>query len=128
MEDFILSQDELHSDTPYYVSALLERGIHVLIYAGELDWICNHLGNERWTMKLEWSGQGEFVKQPLREWSIDSDSEVEGNSALLKSKRAGKTRSWGKLTFATIEGAGHMVCSFFFPFFSADAATTFLLW
>ncbi|KAF5347036.1 hypothetical protein D9758_011625 [Tetrapyrgos nigripes] len=93
--DFAFAQDILHPDTPYYVSALLERGVNILIYAGELDWVCNWLGNEMWTVALEWSGQDEFVKQPLEEWNING-------------KRAGKTRSWGKLTFATVEDAGHM--------------------
>lgn len=85
--------------TYHYVSALLERKVKVLIYVGTYDWICNWVGNELWTLALEWSGQEEFAGQPLRTW------EVHG-------KRAGKTRSAKGLTFATIEGAGHMVRQF----------------
>ncbi|RDB27312.1 Carboxypeptidase Y [Hypsizygus marmoreus] len=79
-----------------HVAALLERGIRVLIYVGTYDWICNWVGNERWTLALEWTHQREFVEEELRVWEVDG-------------KRAGRTRSAGGLTFATVEGAGHMV-------------------
>ncbi|KAK0188280.1 serine carboxypeptidase [Armillaria mellea] len=93
--DFRRAQDTLHP-TKDYVAALLERGIKVLIYVGSYDWICNWVGNERWTLALEWSGQAEFAGQELRDWYVDG-------------KPAGKTRSANGLVFATIHGAGHMV-------------------
>ncbi|KAJ7288117.1 Alpha/Beta hydrolase protein [Mycena rebaudengoi] len=65
-----------------YVAALLERDVRVLIFAGSYNWIGNWIGNERWTLALEWSGQGAFVADPLREWTVDG-------------RRAGKTRSSG---------------------------------
>ncbi|KAI0051789.1 alpha/beta-hydrolase [Auriscalpium vulgare] len=79
-----------------HVAALLERGIPVLIYAGTYDWICNWVGNERFTLNMQWSGQEEFGRQALREWRVDG-------------KVAGKTRSARGLTFATVDAAGHMV-------------------
>ncbi|KIM38984.1 hypothetical protein M413DRAFT_447347 [Hebeloma cylindrosporum] len=79
-----------------YVAALLERGVKALIYVGTYDWICNFVGNEQWTLALEWSGQEEFGKQGLREWIVNG-------------KTAGTMRSAKGLTFATIQGAGHMV-------------------
>jgi carboxypeptidase C (cathepsin A) len=82
--------------TYLYVAALLERGVRTLIYVGAYDWICNWVGNEKWTLALEWTGQEEFAKQELRDWKVDGDV-------------AGKTRSAGKFTFATVAGAGHMV-------------------
>ncbi|KAK0193168.1 Alpha/Beta hydrolase protein [Armillaria mellea] len=92
---FHASEDELHPTiTKDHVAALLERGIKVLIYAGANDWICNWVGNERWTLALAWSGQKEFVSESLREWTVDG-------------KVAGKTRRAKGLTFATIDGAGH---------------------
>jgi carboxypeptidase C (cathepsin A) len=45
---------------------------------------------------MEWSGQSKFASQELREWKVDG-------------KPAGLTRSEEGLTFATVEGAGHMV-------------------
>jgi cathepsin A (carboxypeptidase C) len=92
---FNRNQDGLHSSFEH-VAALLERNVKVLIYVGTYDWICNWVGNERWTLALEWSGQADFVKQALRDWEVDG-------------KVAGKTRSAHGLTFATVNAAGHMV-------------------
>lgn len=92
---FFNSRDALH-DSTLYITGLLEHGVDVLIYVGTYDWICNWVGNERWTLALEWSGQAEFTSQKLREWVVDG-------------KTAGKTRSAKGLTFATVDGAGHMV-------------------
>ncbi len=97
INSFHASQDELHPTiTKDHVAALLERDIKVLVYAGANDWICNWVGNERWTLGLEWSGQKEFVSDRLREWHVDG-------------KVAGKTRAAKGLTFATVDGAGHFV-------------------
>ncbi|KAF8168513.1 alpha/beta-hydrolase [Crassisporium funariophilum] len=93
--DFAFNMDEFHP-TQYHVAALLERGIKALIYVGRNDWICNHVGNEKWTSQLEWSGGAAFSTQALREWNVGG-------------KKAGMTRSANGLTFATIDGAGHMV-------------------
>ncbi|KAF9467031.1 serine carboxypeptidase [Collybia nuda] len=87
---------DMHHLATDYVSALLDRGVRVLIYVGAYDWICNWVGNERWTLALEWSGQSAFIGQPLREWTVEG-------------KPAGKTRSAKGFTFATIYEAGHMV-------------------
>ncbi|KAG7445425.1 alpha/beta-hydrolase [Guyanagaster necrorhizus] len=92
------SRSDFHAvqDTNDYVSVLLERGARVLIYAGTYDWICNWVGNERWTIALGWSGQREFAREELKEWYVDE-------------KHAGKMRSAKGLTFATIDGAGQML-------------------
>lgn len=79
-----------------YVAALLERDVRVLIYVGTHDWVCNWVGNEAWTLALEWSGQAALGAQPLREWTVDG-------------KRAGRTRSARGFTFATVDAAGHLV-------------------
>ena len=87
---------DLYHQNEHYVAELLERGVKVLIYVGEYDFICNWLGNERWTLDMLWSGQSGFQREPLREWLVDD-------------KPAGKTRTYGNLTFATVYGAGHLV-------------------
>ncbi|KAE9394303.1 serine carboxypeptidase [Gymnopus androsaceus JB14] len=87
--------DTLHT-SKYHVSALLDRGVRVLIYVGSYDWICNWVGNDRWSKTLEWSGHEAFASQELREWTVGG-------------KKAGITRSAKGFTFATVEGAGHMV-------------------
>ncbi|KAJ7086299.1 Alpha/Beta hydrolase protein [Mycena crocata] len=98
---FRAQMDSFHR-TQDYIGGLLERGVRVLIYVGTYDWICNWVGNERWTRALEWSGQEEFAAEPLRAWAVGGD--------LAKAKgRAGLARSAKGLTFATVDGAGHMV-------------------
>jgi hypothetical protein len=87
---------DLERGSVLYVTALLERGIRVLIYVGESDYICNWIGNREWSEALEWSGGDKYRAVPLGTWSID------GNEV-------GKYKSSGPFTFATIRGAGHMV-------------------
>ncbi|KAJ6622596.1 Alpha/Beta hydrolase protein [Mycena sp. CBHHK59/15] len=79
-----------------YIAGLLEHGVHVLIFAGSYDWVCSWIGNERWTVMLEWSGQVEFSVQLLREWTVGCT-------------RAGKMCSAKGMMFATVDAAGHMV-------------------
>ena len=60
---------------------LLEAGISVTIYAGDLDYICNYKGNKAWTLKLDWSGKEQFnaahrLHNP--EWSEEQNVEVFG--------------------------------------------------
>ncbi|EJC99355.1 serine carboxypeptidase, partial [Fomitiporia mediterranea MF3/22] len=92
---FFASGDETH-DSKQYVVELLARGVKVLIYAGTYDFIANWLGNEWWTLNLDWPGRSEFSRMPLQEWFV-------GGSP------AGKTRTHGNFSFATIYGAGHLV-------------------
>ncbi|EKM51687.1 uncharacterized protein PHACADRAFT_212318 [Phanerochaete carnosa HHB-10118-sp] len=82
--------------TQYYIAALLERSVRVLLYVGANDFVCNWRGNEEMSLALEWTGQAAFSSQPLREWHVDGHV-------------AGLTRSAGNFAFATINGAGHMV-------------------
>lgn len=88
--------DILQPSTADHVGALLDRGVRVLIYVGEYDWICNWVGNERFTLALDWAGKEEFGKQELREWTVNGTT-------------AGRTRKAKNFTFATIKEAGHMV-------------------
>ena len=48
------------------------------------------------SLELEWTGQEEFSQKPFESW-------------LVNDKVVGGTRSAQGLTFATINGAGHMV-------------------
>ncbi|TFY74541.1 hypothetical protein EWM64_g9472 [Hericium alpestre] len=72
---FDAADDVLH-DSHEHVAALLERGMRVLIYVGTYDWGCNWVGNERWTLELEWSGREAFVDAEFREW--DAGGKVAG--------------------------------------------------
>ncbi|KAI0354042.1 serine carboxypeptidase [Trametes cingulata] len=104
--NFTVNNDELHVrflkggdlynfPAEYYLEALLERGVRVLVYVGSNDWVANWIENERMTLALEWTGSHAFRTQPLRNWLVDGEV-------------AGMTRSGGGLTYATIVDAGHM--------------------
>jgi len=94
--DFDTNLDKWRVHNNEYIVGILERGVRVLIYAGTYDWQCNWVMNYKMVQKLDWSRGKEFRELEMREWSVD------GNVA-------GKTKTAGKLTFATILGAGHMV-------------------
>jgi carboxypeptidase C (cathepsin A) len=95
-ENFIANLDKWRVHTEEYIVGLLERGIRVLIYAGTYDWQCNWVMNYRMVQSFEWSGATEFKEAKMRDWTVEG-------------KVAGQTKSVGKLTFATIYGAGHLV-------------------
>ena len=84
--DFMQSYNDL-------VSEMLDAGINVMIYAGDVDFICNYLGNRAWTLELEWSGKTGFNDAPEKEWG-------DGH---------GKMRSYEGFTFLQVYDAGHMV-------------------
>lgn len=64
--------------------------------SGDYDWRCNWIGNLRWSEKFEWTGHLEFAAQVLKPWKVDD-------------KMVGLTRGARGLTYATVQGAGHMV-------------------
>ena len=91
------SSDWMKQYAEPYVSSLLDAGILVLIYAGDVDFICNWLGNQAWTLGLKWSGAADFQKAPMADWKLDDGT------------AAGQARSSGGLTFLRVYDAGHMV-------------------
>ncbi|GAB5370129.1 hypothetical protein AAMO2058_001465400 [Amorphochlora amoebiformis] len=78
------------------IPPLLANGTRVLIYAGDVDFICNWLGNEAWTLQLDWPGKAGFNAASASAWSVDG-------------KTAGYLRSFKGLSFLRILDAGHMV-------------------
>lgn len=76
-----------------FVADLLEAGIPALVYAGDVDFVCNYLGNRAWTLQLEWTGAAKFNAAEERDWDNGS----------------GLIRSSGGLTFLQVYDAGHMV-------------------
>merc|ERR1711977_255251 len=49
---------------------LLAGGIQVLIYAGDVDYICNWLGNKKWTLALEWPHKADFNKAEDKSFTV----------------------------------------------------------
>jgi len=82
-------------DFSHYVADLLDAGFPALVYAGDVDFICNYLGNEAWTKALDWSGKADFNKAAVHNWEDG----------------AGLARTSSGLTFLQVVDAGHMVPS-----------------
>jgi len=78
-----------------YVRDLLNDGIPTLVYAGDLDFICNYLGNRAWTLGLDWDKKEEFKNADEKDWNNGD----------------GMARTAGGLTFLQVYDAGHMVPS-----------------
>merc|ERR1712054_635147 len=78
------------------IPELLHDGIEVLIYAGDVDYICNWLGNKAWTKVLEWDKTDAYNKAEDKEWQVDGQT-------------VAKLRSADNLHFMQVYEAGHMV-------------------
>lgn len=81
-----------------FVKDLLNAGIPALIYAGDVDFICNYMGNHAWTLNLDWKYGDEFRAAEEHEWSVDGAG-------------AGLARTSNGFTFLQVYDAGHMVPS-----------------
>jgi len=80
---------------------LLANGTKVMIYAGDVDFICNWIGNKAWTLALDWPGKEKFNAATDAPWLTAHNPD--------KSSAAGKCRSSDGFTFLQIHNAGHMV-------------------
>ena len=82
-------------DFGHYVADLLNAGFPALIYAGDVDFICNYLGNQAWTLALEWAHKDEFNSAEPHDWNDGK----------------GLARAASNFTFLQVYDAGHMVPS-----------------
>lgn len=89
--------DWMHDFSPY-IADLINAGIPALIYAGDVDFICNYLGNQAWTLSLDWKYKEEFNNAEVKEWGTREDGTP-----------AGLVRSAHGFTFMQVYDAGHMV-------------------
>jgi len=79
-----------------HIPPMLENGLRVLIYAGDVDFICNWMGNKAWTLQLPWTHKAEYNKAVDQPWMVNG-------------KQLGKERRFGAFSFLQIHKAGHMV-------------------
>jgi len=86
------------------IPPMLAAGIDVLIYAGDQDFICNWLGNEKWVQKLEWGHTQEFNAAAKTPYKV-SGKEVGDKDG----KVVGELQSFANLHFLRVAQAGHMV-------------------
>jgi len=90
--------DFMRSYAKTKIPDLLNNGYKVLIYAGDVDYICNWIGNKHWTLALEWPHKEDFNNAEDKEWTPAGASEP-----------AGKVRSSNNFHFMQVFNAGHMV-------------------
>jgi cathepsin A (carboxypeptidase C) len=72
------------------IPPILDEGIKVLIYAGDQDYICNWLGVQAWTNKMDWSGHAAFNQAETERWI------------------GGTLKHYKNFAFATVANSGHM--------------------
>lgn len=92
----VLFTTDWQSNFDYMIPVLLDAGVRVMIYAGDMDFICNFVGNLNWVKSLAWPGQQEFITAPENEFKVGE-------------RWAGTERRAGLLSFVRIYAAGHMV-------------------
>jgi len=76
---------------------LLEGDKEVLVYAGDMDFICNWIGNKAWTLALDWSGKEKFNSEH------DRVIQLRG-----REKPVGEARHANGFSFFRIYDAGHL--------------------
>jgi len=86
-----LNGDEVLSEAPN-VTVVLEAGLPILVYSGDLDYQCNWFGGHNWTNHLYWSGQTQFENAEFEELSD-----------------YGEFKNYEKFTFYKVFKAGHLV-------------------
>jgi cathepsin A (carboxypeptidase C) len=99
--------DWMHDFSPF-VADLLDAGIHTLIYAGDVDYICNYLGNRAWTLQLDWKHKNDFNAASDHEWM---GPEIVSDEVVGDGKGVGLAKTSHGFTFLQVYDAGHMVPS-----------------
>ena len=68
-----------------------------MIYAGDVDYICNWLGNKKWVKDLEWEGKENFNLDEDKPWNLTTGETM------------GRIRAYKNFKFLQVYNAGHMV-------------------
>ena len=72
-------------------------GLHYCDHAvGDVDFICNWIGNFAWTKQMPWAHHDDFNAETDHDWVVDGSV-------------AGSARTASNFTFLRVADAGHMV-------------------
>jgi cathepsin A (carboxypeptidase C) len=55
------------------VAALLEKGLDIQFFNGDMDFICNWVGGEAWAENMQWSGRDMLLHQERKLWLIEGE-------------------------------------------------------
>eukprot|EP01041_Mallomonas_annulata_P003070 gene3070-6020_t len=78
------------------LKTLLDAGMPVLLYSGQFDVICQHLGTERMLQDLDWSGRQGWMDTKVGVWLVDGQP-------------AGYLKAYRNLQSLVVLDSGHMV-------------------
>ncbi|KAF7314566.1 Serine carboxypeptidase [Mycena kentingensis (nom. inval.)] len=79
---------------------LVDEGVRLLIYAGDVDMLCNYLGELKWISALESTHWEAFNAAPFLPWTVSGRS-----AGVVHQAGTGA----GNVTYARVCEAGHMV-------------------
>ena len=85
------------------VSKLLNYGLNVVVYQGQLDMICDTMGAEVWVSKLAWPHLNDFLQKRKMPLYAPSKAQVKDTGGFVK--------EFQNLQFYYLMKAGHMVPS-----------------
>ena len=78
------------------IGKLLDKGLRVLLYAGDADYICNWYGVEAVSLEIPWTGKQSFNKAGYTDFLVEEES-------------YGQVRQAGNLSFLRVWNSGHEV-------------------
>lgn len=102
---FMSTADEASRSSMSSLEFLLDSNVPVLLYAGDVDFICNWRGNMAVARALRWHGQERFNDATTSKW--------QGNK--------GEVTAFGNLNFLRVYQAGHEV-----PYYQPEASLQML--
>jgi len=98
----------IYDDMSTQVKTLVQKGIRVLIYNGDVDSVCNVIMNEEFVNQLGLTVQGGNVNN-RQVWHYNGSLEQMSQCCDYISNVAGYVTKYNGLDFVTVRGSGHFV-------------------
>ncbi|KAJ9093470.1 hypothetical protein QFC19_008329 [Naganishia cerealis] len=96
----------------HLLPGILERGVKVMMFAGDEDLICNYKGIERLIDRMQWNGGQGLGGIPVEDWYVNDTY-------------AGTWQTGRNLTYVRVAGGSHMV-GYDLPEITNDMITRFM--